>query len=78
MDILETIFGADNCTDAQEKDAKAREDKITDIYLVEYISLTSIRMIAALVVLHYVICRWCRRETFLTLVPILLFLSAAD
>ena len=58
MDILGTIVDATNCTDQDEALAKAKEDDITTIYIIEYLSLSCLRAIFALVVLYYVFCRY--------------------
>ena len=78
MDIFDEILATSDCTDEEEVIAKAKEDDITRIYIIEYLSLSCLRAIVALVVLYYVFCRYQRREAFLTLVPLLLFISAAD
>ena len=51
---------------------------MTEIYLIEYISLTAIKAIVSPLVIYLVICRWRRKEAFLTCVPILLLLSEID
>ena len=79
MDIWEDMmtYGQDiqNCTPQAEHDAKMKEDHMTDIYLVEYLILTVIKMLFNFYVIYLVVYRWNRREVFLTFVPILLLIS---
>ena len=77
MDIFELILQqAEDCSVQNDDYWKQREDRMTRIYLIQYLAGHFLKSGVAIYVLFYVIFRWRRKELFLTAVPIFLLISS--